>query len=346
MTPGIYANHFPFVDTDGYLCEIKHRNDDRGVLAVQKAVENVVDFRRFTKMADGWVKTLLRSHKYYIKAKRQYGQQPYRPAMAPPHAAENRWPEHNGVFESNSRTSQQLEKALADFSKIDDEDIEMTDVLDIENGQGLSSTASNSVAEKSEPMQPSYTQSPESTSAPRQGTWQTVNNGTTSLPNPPESDNRGSIQNILCDRPAENSQPDYHRRQASGQLASPSFKPEIDARGAYTPSNYDAAPTSNRLPPINPGPQTSHSAAGTPSPFAHPRPLHGYQSPSTSMSGASIPSPRVTHTPETAEAWQRVISLNIGGEDVAAFVEGRVLTMVGVPEGGWLARVWGLKTVT
>lgn len=298
-------------------------------------------------MADGWVKTLLRSHKYYIKAKRQYGQPPQRLSMAPPHPAENRWPEHNGVFESNSRTSQQLEKALADFSKIDDEDIEMVDVLDVENGQGLSSTASNSVTGKSEPIQPSYTQSPESTSAPRQGTWQTVNNGTISLPNPSESDNRGSLLNILCDRPAGDTQFDSHRRQASGQLASPSFKPEVDARAAYPPSPYDAGLMTNRLPPINPGPPASHSAAGTPSPFAHPRPLHGYQSPSTtSMSGTSIPSPRVTHTPETAEAWQRVINLTFGGEDIAAFVEGRVLTMVGVPEGGWLARVWGLKTVS
>jgi len=207
-----------------------------------------------------------------------------------------------------------FERTLRDFGSLEDEDTEMVDVSEYDSGRPGSSAAS--VAIKSEGMKVQES-SPDSAAA-RTDRWRAINNSTTN-PQAMEPTTNGAIHYQTPAVPTSNTTPSqpnaYHSNPYS--TASNPTSPLVSP-ATHTQANFATYPPQQVISHGHTQLLPIHAQA----PAAPPPP----------------PPPQPLWTAEMRDAWLRNLDTTFGGDDIAAFMEGRAPFSPG-PE-GWLSTVW------
>jgi hypothetical protein len=310
------------MDEGGHLCKKPGSTDSSGSEAARQAVEMLGHIRLYLRMADGWLKTISRVHRYYKRVKKDFDRNtrhlnitsgrsvPNGPLLAPYSEA---------GFSGGQEEDKAFEKTLREFGSLDEEDTVMTDAPDFESGPIGSSAAS--VAVKSEGMR-AHESSPDSTAAARSDRWIAINNS------------------VPVAHPTE------YTTNGTGIAH---FQPTNLSSGTSTPSQ----PTSH---PQRPYSTTSNHTSPLVSPAAHGQSnfqqyqiqppnvaqSHPFQLPPIQHQPQPAPPSLPKWSPEMRDAWLNSLDTTFSGDDVAAFVEGRAASTPGRP--GWLTTIWSVNS--
>ena len=300
------------MDQVGFLCKKPGSDDRHGADAARKAVEMLGYMRRMLRMADGWLKTISRIHRYFKRIKKEFGRntkQIDKPMGQPPSNDPNFLALQDGSFGGGLEEYKMFERTLRDFGSFEDEDTEMVDASEYDSGRPGSSTTS--VAIKSEGMKV-HESSPDS-AATRTDRWRAINNSTTTS-QAMEPTTNGAIH-----------------------YQTPAMPP-----GNTTPSQPNAFPSNPYSTTSNPTSPLVSPATNIQGNFATYPPQqaisHGHTQLLPIHAQAPPPPPQPLWTVEMRDAWLRNLDTTFGGDDIAAFVEGRAPFSPG-PE-GWLSTVW------
>lgn len=304
------------MDQAGFLCKKPGSTDSSGFETARKAVEILGHMRRTLRMADGWLKTISRIHRYFKRIKQEFDRNSKH--MNQPSGQPS---PHEGVFLSvrdggfggGLEEYKVFERTLRDFGSLEDDDTEMTDAPEYESGRAGSSVASIGV--KSEGMR-MHESSPDSAAA-RPDRWNAINNSA-AVTHPIE--------------PTTNGAGIAH------------YQPPTMPSGTTTPSQPTSFPpnpysnASNHTSPLV-SPATYGQGNFPQYPTQQANVLHGRHHLASVQAQLQAPPPTLpAWTPEMRDAWLNNLDTSFTGDDIAAFVEGRTPSSPGHP--GWLTTVW------
>jgi hypothetical protein len=361
-------------------------SESKGFEAARKALEIIGQMRPRLHMADGWFKTINKMHRYLRRMKKDFSKNVQANESASESddspSSSRQLSLREGGIGGGLDEYKLLERTLKEFGNLDDHDVEMADVnfgnkpLDAiydDNSNSGATVKSEEADRSAQPDQPTPDgpwnainttpgagrQTP--TSAPTSnGTWRSYETMPGSHPPQPQSAPAGG--STYSQPQLNNFRPIYHHQDASvppsGALpsltspdtrtastssqASPSFNHQHHAYNSWTPQNANY----NMQPPgpgyamhQNPHAHTSHNVM-------HPYPNSG---PQLQPMGPPqhIPESQQIYDPMGKEAWLNSINTGLGGDDVAAFVDGGEMedwASMAATRGfgqGWLSTVWG-----
>lgn len=301
------------MDQNGYLCKKPGSADPSGFEAARRSVEILGQMRPVLKMADGWLRTIIRVHQYFKRVKKDFerNSKHLNPPPGQPSPNETIFLGiRDGGFGGGLEEYKIFERTLRDFGSLDDQDTEMVDAPEYESGRAGSSVAS--VAVKSEGMR-MHESSPES-AATRPDRWNAINNAG-AAPNPTEPTTNGS--------------------------GIAHYQPPTMSSGVTTPSQPNPFPYSNAS--SHTSPLVSPATYGQGNFAQYPTqqtsiPQGQHQLPPFQAQGQAVPPPLPVWTPEMRDAWLNSLDTTFTGDDIVAFVEGRAPYSPGRP--GWLTTVW------
>lgn len=366
---GVCALHFPWMDVDSFMCTPPQTPTSRngpGAEAAAKASDMLGQMRQRMHMAYGWTRTILKMHQYFKRMKKDY----YRNAKG---ATDSDGVNSGGDSPESTRHRslreggegggldefKLLERTLKDFGTLEDQDVEMTDNLHDDS-------ASTNTTVKSE--EPPDSRPPEPPSQPRQdsGPWNAINhavpgansNRSNSISTPSNGQFR-TYESYPQYQPPQNGQPPqtyqhqinnfrpaYPQQETPAPSNAPPSLTSPTSRTGSTPSqpsppydqhNYTWA-SKNMQQPMQPIPTSSYSHTSM-----H-QPMQGAQS--YPAIAPQIPAHQVWDS-TAKEAWFNSIPTRMGGDDIAAFVDGgemaewAALANANGYGGGWLSTVWG-----
>lgn len=343
---GIYATHFPHMDQEGSLA----RPGEHGT-HIRKALDILREMRPRLKMAAGWFRTLNRLHSYFAKVKRDFRRHSRRPDM--PDDLNGIRPLREGGTGGGLEEFKLLEKLFLDFGSIEDQLPEHDEEL-LPVDRTVSDSGSNPVKSETEMGEVDG-------AGARRESWVPVNSPGMPPPGPGDRERRPSLpipptRSIQSQSPfplpSLQHHPDGPLFNTSSPPNLPSLTPGPGPPVSYPPtsqpshSQYQTAPSSNRLQPIN-----SWITRQQPPPYSQSLPPIN----ATTHGLSLLPPPGVNHTATsppipTDPADQAIWSTSLGGDDVLAFLEGcewdrlsmsmQMQSEMGSP-GGWLSTVWG-----
>jgi len=308
------------MDQTGLLCKKAGSADSSGFETARKAVEILGHMRLSLRMADGWVKTISRVHRYYKRVKKEFdrGSKHMNQSTGQPSSNEGSFVAHwDGGLGGGPDEYKIFERTLRDFGSFEDEDTEMTDAPEYGSARAGSSVASAGV--KNEIMR-MHESSPESVAnAARADRWNAINNSAAAAhPVEPTSNGTGISH----------------------------YQPPTMPSGATTPSQ----PAS--FPPNTYSNASSHTSPRSPAGFGqsnfphHPPPPHNVSQeqllPPIQVQAQAVLPPQPVWTAKTRDAWLKNLGTAFMGDDIAAFIEGRMPSSSGNP--GWLTTVWAEKS--
>lgn len=304
------------MDQNGYLCKKPGSADSSGFEASRQSVELLGQMRPVLKLADGWLKTIIRVHQYFKRIKKDFerNSKHLNPLSAQSSPNETVFLGiRDGGFGGGLEEYKLFERTLRDFGSLDDGDTEMVDAPEYEGGRAGSSVAS--VGVKSEGVR-IHESSPES-AATRPDRWNAINNAAAAA-NPTEPTANGS--GIAH----------YHPPAMSSGVTTPSQP------NAFPPNPY-SNPSSHTSPLVSPATygqgnfvQYPLQQTSVPQSQSHLPPMQAQ--------AQAVPPPLPIWTPEMRETWLNALDTTFTGDDVVAFVEGRPPSSPGCP--GWLTKVW------
>jgi len=300
------------MDQGGFLCKKSGSDDPRGADAARKAVEMLGHMRMILRMADGWLKTISHIHRYFKRIKKEFGRNTRhidKPTGQPSPNDPNFPALQDGTFGGGLDEYKMFERTLRDFGSLDDEDTEMVDASEYDSGRAASSVAS--VAIKSEGMK-MQEGSPDSAAA-RTDRWRAINNSTTTA-QAVEPTANGAVHYQAPAMPAGTT--------ASSQPNAPLSNPYPTASNHTSPL---VSPGQGNFATYPPHQTVSHG-------HTQLLPIHAQ------AQAVPPPLPQPLWTAEMRDAWLSNLDTTFSGDDIAAFVEGRVPSSPG-PE-GWLSTVW------
>ena len=319
---GVYSNHFPWMDQAGLLCKKPGSTDSSGFEAARKAVEILGQIRLTLRMADGWLKTISRVHKYFKRVKREFDRNSKHMNQPTAQLSPNEGSiigQRESSVGGGSDEYKMFERTLRDFGSFEDEDTEMTDAPEYTSGRAGSSVVSIGIKNEGMRMQES---SPESVAnAARADRWNAINN---------------SASNTHPTEPTSNGTSISH------------YQPPTMPSGAITPSqpaSFPPKPYSNASNHTSPRSPVGFGQSNFPHHPAPPQNVsQGQLLPPIQVQGQAVPSPQPVWTAESRDAWLKSLDTAFSGDDIAAFIEGRVPSSPGSP--GWLTTVWAEKSQT
>lgn len=365
---GIYCINFPWMDPDGYMCpkssqtksshsQQAFQDDSNGEEAASKALELIGQMRPRLRMADGWFRTIKRMHRYYGRIITDYRFNTRNLVSEDEHlhASTRHLTLREGGPGGGLEEYKLLEKTLNEFGNLDDEDPEPADISMTEEGDlpeyGIPEHIRPAV--KNELGIPRPNQPPPSTSetARQDERWNAINHAAaTSLPlsqaAPPHPTQNPSPTHLFSINQTGDSGPGLFRSFSAYTYPTSTTHPYADPR-----------PTSSIPPLLSPASATTStpSHASPPSRGSALPGLH-YASPSTQHPSPCLPPPplpapatAVPQTPwdvPTKDAWLNSLETRLGGDDIAAFVDGGEWhDWAGLAArkgfgGGWLSAVW------
>lgn len=279
-----------------------------------------------------------------------------------------------------------LERTLKEFGNLDDHDVEMADVhfgnkpLDNVYDDNSNSGTTVKSEEGARPMVPDQTkadgpwnaintapgagrQTP--TSAPTSnGGWRSYD--ALAVPGPLANQAQSAPPTNYTHPPVNNFRPIYQHQDASNPQAGP-----LPSLTSLSPDTHTASTSSQPSPTYNhhhhhqvynswtphnaaygmPPPAPGYAAAPHNQPQPMHNPMHAYPTPNPQVHSMGPP----PHMPETQqiydpmgkEAWLNSVNTGLGGDDVAAFVDGGEMedwASMAASRGfgqGWLSTVWG-----
>jgi len=359
-------------------------SESKGFEAARKALEIIGQMRPRLHMADGWFKTINKMHRYLRKMKKDFSKNVQANESASESdgspTSSRQLSLREGGIGGGLDEYKLLERTLKEFGNLDDHDVEMTDVnfgnkpLDAIYDDNSNSGATVKSEEADRPAQPDQPtpdgpwnaintapgagrQTP--TSAPTSnGAWRSYESMPGSLPAQPQS----APASTYSQPQLSNFRPIYQHQEASippsGALPSltspdtrtastssqpsPSYNHQHHVYNSWTPhnANYGMQPPG----PNYAIPQNSH--AHTPLNV-----MHSYPTPNSQLQPmgppSHIPENQQIYDPMAKESWLNSINTGLGGDDVAAFVDGGEMedwASMAATRGfaqGWLSTVWG-----
>lgn len=368
---GIYASHFPHMDPEGVLGPKSGVfPDHQGQVQARKALDILRDMRLRLKMARGWFRTLHRMHSYFSKVKKDVRRQSRSKFDM---FADSMESQANGARSARDgfEDFKLLEKVFFEFGNVEDrlpennnteEDAIMATTTS-DRATNISDSGSNAVRSPTGEM--SMAEAPLDGAGGRRESWIPVNNSP-GLPLPlPDKERRPSLP-LPPGRPVQSQSPyslpslQHHPHAPDGPLFNtpspnlPSLGPAASAAQS-SPQQYTAGPgpPPNRLQPLNPWLPSRQA------PYSQSLPSINAATTSTSVPllpppgsvnhpmGAAAASPPMTVDGVDAVIPGAVLSTNLGGDDVLAFLEGcdseqnpgTMQPEAGSPA-GWLSTVW------
>ncbi|KAK4937798.1 hypothetical protein LTR28_009749 [Elasticomyces elasticus] len=375
---GVYCLNFPWMDPDGYMCSKPMTNAQitsgqqydggHGAAAARKALQLIGQMRPRLQMADGWFKTIKRMHTYFNRIKKDYRKN-IRTLAACSSESEGspvstrRLSLREGGTGGGLEEYKLLERVLRDFGNLEDEDYEMKDAEHADRSKGAdgtfdeSDTGSGAVKSEDEPMN-DHT---------RQERWHAINTvaaaaSHTPMANPPVSKTDGAYSGQWQQPTMQSSAPSQQYLQINNfrpysapqeHLRGPSqgaIPPQSGSPGSYTASTASqTSPSFDRNGyPYTPQNQAQYAAQAH-SGFVALQGIHAYAT-SQSAANASMQPPPQPQAPvwdlAAKENWLNSLDTRLGGDDIAAFVDGgEWQDWAGLAAsqgfgGGWLSAVW------
>ncbi|KAF9887019.1 hypothetical protein FE257_010635 [Aspergillus nanangensis] len=366
---GVYAAHFPHMDTEGVLGpKLTADRNTQGQMQARKVLDILREMRPRLKMARGWFRTLNRLHSYFSKVKREFRRQSRRldalADAADPHSNGTR-PVREGGAGGGLEEFKLIEKLFLDFGSIEDQLQENGMDEDCaaaasDRATNLSDAGSNAVRSETG----DGGDLPPDGAGGRRESWVPVNSPGMPLPGPdgerrpslPLPPSRSLQSQSPFSLPSIQHHPDGHLYNNS----SPTL-PGIAPPGSYGPPPPSSGPTSqyggmppqaNRLQPLNswlnnrqqpPPPPYSQALPPINATTPHGLPLL----PPPGSVGHPGASPPMTVDGLDSMGSSSVWSTSLSGDDVLAFLEGceyeqlpgLMPSEIGVPV-GWLSTVW------
>ena len=372
---GIYAINFPQMDTEGYLSggdgDSPGGNSTSGQQATRKALETIGQMRSRLPMASNWFRTIHRVHRYYGKIIMDFKRNAH--VLGQGSAADDvkfrnimrHLTLREGGVGGGLREYKLLEKTLKEFGTIEDEDVET-----VEGGRDHQSHRMSMHNSKLDNLPPS-------TQRRSLDHWTAINDTANIEPGSDPSTLRGDTTLSDCSR--------LTVQPSQAQYPYPQRFPPSTSMPNHSPVWSRCQPTAQAHPPppISPSSHTaSMSSIHSPSPHQHPPnsfPLQSFQSPDpppfnriskpyaslpihststptrTTPTSSSLPLGPPQSDNATSEVWSKSLRTRLGGEDVAAFLDGRdweewfhAKDGEGGSRGGgrgtegWLSEVWGV----
>ncbi|KAK5107868.1 hypothetical protein LTR62_000578 [Meristemomyces frigidus] len=146
---GLYSISFPWMDPDGYMCTPpsarlaahsvgRVRHGDSGFMAARRALEMLGQMRPRLCMAEGWLSTIIRMHKYFRRMKADYRKNTSSGSSAS--GDDSGSTVAKGLREGGSGGGLEewklLERTIKDFGNLEDHDIEIEDGNDAHGSRG------------------------------------------------------------------------------------------------------------------------------------------------------------------------------------------------------------------
>ena len=361
---GIYAINFPQMDTNGYMCggDNGPGHLTSGQQATRKALEMIGQMRSRLPMASNWFRTIHRVHRYYEKIivdfKRNAQALSNEPAIDD--VKFQSILKHLSLREGGTggglREYKLLEKTLKEFGTIEDEDVETVGGDRDRYSHQLSLQSSNleemPTREQGKPLE----------------NWTAINSCVSAEP-------ESGISKLQTDTTLSNSSRLFEQEQQQPPPQPPKQRPpfpiQTHPHSPTWPRPQHIPPSSHQLSLTSPSSHTaSISSVQSPSPYQQsqypPDPLYPQPSPQillettpkpyTSLpihaaSTTASPLPMVPQYNIAAhEHWLDSLKTRLGGDDVAAFLDGRdweewfqvnAEQRAGGQAEGWLSEVWG-----
>ncbi|KAI9821817.1 MAG: hypothetical protein M1827_002399 [Pycnora praestabilis] len=381
---GVYCVNFPQMDPEGFMCsrssplqsnsegpigDTGETNDDCGVEAARRALEIIGQMRTRLKMADGWFRTIRRMHQYFIKMKRDYRRNSktltsstFESEGSP--SAIRQLSLREGGIGGGLAEYKLLEKTLKEFGSLedDDEDYAMPDVGEVGKSKAplgadeTSASDAGSATVKSEAMDGVEGGGD---SVAQRDQWNAINRvinaeiegqrlEATHSGNVPESTGLGGLLSVgTCPSYAPEGQ--YHQLNKQHQhqqqnSASPSVPPPLIPPNTHTAST-PSLPSPFTRSEYQQQSQYQHAYAQSQQLALH-APTQQQQPAVQQQMPVQPPQPTPWNL-QSKESWLNNLHTRLGGDDVAAFVDGsswQEWSTFGTSAGGvggWLSTVWG-----
>lgn len=304
---GVYAINFPWMDQHGYMSSGNEpRAISGGTEAARKALELIGQMRPRLKMADGWFRTISRTHTYYMKLKKDFRKN-IRALAAHGNSVDQVHKElslREGGAGGGGDAWQLIQRTMIEFGSLKDDDLEMEDAPPLAaNGQNADTQSQR------------HSGSPDS-GAVQQGGWASIN------ANP--NGHRPSENNSMGTQPVTNGYGNSTPNASKPNVLSPT--------GGYA-SNNTGSTAFNRdtigYASVEDARNASMNLQQQVSLTQHP-PLPPIQEP---------------WTKKMEEDWLDGLQTSFGGDDLAAFVEGFEWSewpdlAATQHNGTWLSTVW------
>ena len=326
---GVYAMNFPHMDPDGYMCGKGGDSSDiaGGQRAAREALEIIGQMRNRLPMARNWFRTIHRVHRYYEKIIGDYkanGRSHGDASSSTSDVSHRNVSLREGGIGGGVESFKLLEKTLKEFGTIEDEEVEP--FLSNERDRKARNSFNGSNFGDG-------TSLPRITSRPLES-WTAIN----SIVNPtPSSDQRprphhthssssDQIQHHIPHMPTPKDSPSLQQPpslMSPGTTSTPSIPPSSPYQrqlSAVSPYENDSA---THTPPLNPHQQyfnhnPQHLNQHYQSQSQQQPPLYASALPSHTQ-----PSSDRSATEYNTPSWMQSLCKPLGGDDVAAFVDGR-----------------------
>lgn len=330
---GVYAINFPWMDQHGYMSSgNESRAVSGGAEASRKALELIGQMRPRLKMADGWFRTISRTHTYYMKLKKDFRKN-VKALAAHDDAVEQVSRElslREGGTGGGGDAWQLIQRTMLEFGSLKDDDLEMEDAPPLQqNGQA---------EQRYEYPGRRASDSPDSGTI-KQGGWASIN----AISNGPASAHRSSDASNMSSQTGTNG----IYNTAAPIMQQPGFPHSTS--DTSTPYNSQRGFAVQHPTSAGPGPGPNDFTRDTVGfasvEDARNASLNLQQQMSAPMHNNTLPPIQQPWTKEMEKDWLDSLETRFGGDDLAAFVEGFEWSdwpdlAANQQNGTWLSTVW------
>lgn len=342
---GIYAMNFPHMDDQGYMCFKLGRSGkpSGGEKAARNAVEVVAQMRPRLPMATNWIRTIHRVHKYYARIIEDYkiNTQAFRGRPAGDPLRTNRLQESLSLREGGPSGAveafQLLERTLKDVGNVEDEDL--GNLAERDRKAAPHSRESSVVTEG---------RSRTNEEPPARDNWTAIN----TIINAAQSTSNSNYQPKELTRIStdQSQSPFTNGTQHPIRTQYPLDNSPLNSNPTSTPTITATSPYRHQSAPYDL--PVSYQTLAQAQPSLNHRSFAPSQTPSQPVLAPLQTQPNPTQaterpmlTAEEAEQWVNSLRTRLGGDDVAAFLDGRdweqcSLGAYGHVWDGWLSEVW------
>ena len=326
---GVYAMNFPHMDPDGYMCGKGGEAGDTagGQRAAREALEIIGQMRSRLPMARNWFRTIHRVHRYYEKIIGDYKANTRNLGDASSHNNDVSYRNlslREGGMEGGVEGFKLLEKTLKEFGTIEDEEIEPFLTAERERKACTSFNGSNFSDGSALPR---------ITSRPLES-WTAIN----SIVNPSPSNGQRPTSHHAHSSSSDQYQHHLHHVPTPRDSPSIPLPPSLASPGSASNSSIPSSSPHQRHPstasPCDNDPVTHQASLLSNQQYHVENSQHlnqHYQSQSqtkhplyttTLPSHTQAPPDRFT-SEDNIPSWIHSLCKPLGGDDVAAFVDGR-----------------------
>ncbi|KAI9848047.1 MAG: hypothetical protein M1837_001149 [Sclerophora amabilis] len=368
---GIYCINFPQMDPDGYMCDI---NGSHGGTEARRAVEMIGQMRPRLKMADGWFRTIKKMHGYFVKMKKDY-QQNTRALQSSDNDGSSAAHRHLSLREGGGGGGLEeyklLEKTLKDFGSLEDDESDMINFGETKKPAGDDSSVSEigSATVKDEVMDGIGAPAEVNNASSGSDRWIAINSVVAAAA-AGKSPDAMSVSSEFHRNPSTTSdyqhynppqqQHHHHQQQQQHRYYSQS-QPQPQGMSPNPPALISPSHSAS-TPSINSPFQRSEPSSTTYQSYGQSTAFPTSQSdqsarvrtyePTMNSSGhpneSAVPSlhPPLLWSPEMKENWLNSLNTRLGGDDVAAFMDGVSCDEWNVSypgngaNGSWLQTLW------